>query len=313
MKKYPRPFTFNSLAKLNHELGLPEPLHRLITISDFRECTKDASYLGEAGVLLNFYQISFKEVFTGKVGYGQQSYDYDHGGLSFLSPNQLQSRETCDEECEGTSLLIHPDFLKGYSLARSIKSHGYFSYAAKEALHISEDEKVIVREIYRNIKAELEQRLDSFSEQIIISQIESLLNYCDRFYQRQFIARKVVNNDLLSKMEFLLDEYFSRSSAKNGLPTVQYLADQLCTSSSYLSDMLRSYTGLNAQQHIHQKMIEKAKEFLAGTDLPVAQIAYQLGFEHPPSFNRIFKKKTNLSPNQYKNQADKAQELQLTA
>lgn len=166
-------------------------------------------------------------------------------------------------------------------------------------------------EIYRNIKTELEQRLDMFSEHIIISQIESLLNYCDRFYQRQFMTRKIVNNDLLIKMETLLDEYFNQTSAKDGLPTVQYLADRLCISPNYLSDMLRSFTGSNAQQHIHAKMIEKAKQYLAGRVLSIAEIAYQLGFEHPPSFNRFFKKKTNLSPNQYKNQSPQEREIAL--
>jgi AraC-like DNA-binding protein len=288
-----------------YDLGLPEPLHPLITITNFRTCTKDVSYLGEAGVLLNFYLISLKNSFTGTVRYGQNFYDYDNGGLSFVSPNQLQASDGYEEECEGVCLVIHPDFFNNYPIAKTIKNYGYFSYAANEALHLSEKEKIIVTEIYRNIEEELKQRIDAFSQNIIISQIESLFNYCDRFYQRQFMTRKVVNNDLLFKMESLLDQYFNQKSAKDGLPTVQYLADQLGISSSYLSDMLRTLTGLNAQQHIHQKMIEKAKEYLVAGDLSIAEIAYKLGFEHPPSFTRIFKRKLNLTPHQYQNQSAK--------
>lgn len=300
MKKNHQPLVYNSLTRLNKDLGLPQPLHPLITISDLNECTGDLSELA-LGAMLNFYLISLKKSFSGSIRYGQHYYDYDGGGLSFVAPNQLMGSNGDEDECEGLTLMIHPDFLKHYPLAGTIKSYGFFSYLASEALHLSGKEQEIISVIFINIRQELEQRLDHFSQNIIISQLESLLNYSDRFYSRQFLTRKPVNNDLLSKMESLLEDYFSKNNTlKMGLPSVQYLAEHLTLSPSYLSDMLRILTGLNAQQHIHQKMIEKAKEHLAMRKLTVAEIAYQLGFEHPQSFSKVFKKKTNLSPQEYR-------------
>jgi len=194
-------------------------------------------------------------------------------------------------------LLIHPDFLLSYALAKKIRQYGFFSYSANEALHLADHEKETIMSIFKIIDDELKSRIDDFSHDVMISQIELLLNYCNRFYKRQFITRKAVNNDLLQKMEEFLDDYFNNEkSLIKGLPTVQDLAEQLTISPSYLSDMLRSLTGQNAQQHIHNKLIEKAKEKLSTTGLSVSEIAYELGFEHSQSFSKLFKSKTSLTP-----------------
>ncbi|PWV56336.1 AraC family transcriptional regulator [Chitinophaga sp. S165] len=301
MKKVHKPRIYNSLIELNRDLGLPEPLHPLITISDFSETDENLSADISDGVMMNFYQISFKDSFSGTIRYGEMHYDFANGGLSFTAPNQLLGTGGHEDECEGSTLLIHPDFLKGSSLAAGIRDYNFFSYTANESLHLSQKEKEVILAIFSQIKEELVQRIDKFSQKIIISHIESLLNYSDRFYHRQFMTRISVNEDLLTRMESLLASYFNSDEAlRKGLPTVQYLAEKLLLSPGYLSDMLRSLTGLNAQQHIHQKMIEKAKEYLALGHLSVSEISYLLGFEHPQSFSKIFKKKTDLSPNEYR-------------
>jgi AraC family transcriptional regulator, transcriptional activator of pobA len=242
--------------------------------------------------------MSFKPKLGRKIKYGQGYYDFDEGGLLFAAPNQVVGGVN-DEEvsvCSLYTLLIHPDFFLRYPLAKKIKQYGFFSYAANEALHLSDKEKATIISIFSIMDEELNSRIDDFSQDVNISQIELLLNYANRFYKRQFLTRKAVSSELLQKLEEILDEYFSNEiSLSQGVPTVQYLSEQLNISSSYLSDMLRSLTGQSAQQHIHQKLIEKAKEILSTTSLSVGEVAYQLGFEHPQSFSKLFKTKTNLS------------------
>jgi len=250
--------------------------------------------------LLNFYKISYKTGLRGKIRYGQNYYDFDEGGMVFTSPNQLMAAED-DAEYKGYTLLIHPEFLRNYPLAKNIKNYGFFSYAANEALHLSEKEKSIILNIFKNIEDELQSTIDDFSQDVIIAQIELILSYSNRFYKRQFITRKAANHDLLAKLEKLLNDYFNKETAlMKGVPTVQYVAEELHVSPHYLSDMLRTLTGQNAQQHIHNKLIEKAKEILSISNLSVAEVAYQLGFEHPQSFNKLFKQKTKLSPLQFR-------------
>ena len=232
----------------------------------------------------------------GRMGYGQGYYDYDEGGLIFTAPHQIISIPD-DKRFYGSTLLIHPDFIRNYTLGKNMKKYGFFSYESNEALHLSEKERATIQEILDHIIAELNNPIDDFSQDVIISYIEVLLNYSNRFYKRQFITREAVNNDLLAKMEHLLNDYFETADAlKKGLPTVEYIAAQLHLSPRYLSDMLRSLTGQNAQQHIHEKLIEKAKEKLSTTGLSVSEIAYELGFEHPQSFSKLFKIKTSQSP-----------------
>ncbi len=299
-KEVNTPLKIDSISKLHELLGFPKPVHPLISLNRNADMAVDSDFLNKH-FMFNFYKISYKKTLKGKIGYGQGYYDFDEGGMIFTAPNQLLSTSENDMEYEGLSLLIHPDFIRNYTLAAKIKTYGFFSYAANEALFLSDKEKQTIFSVFDNIRAELNGTIDDFSQDVIISHIEVLLNYSNRFYKRQFITRKSVSSDLLTKVESLLSEYFEKDDALNkGLPTVDYLANQLNLSPRYLSDMLRSVTGQNAQQHIHEKLIEKAKEYLTSTNLSVAEIAYQLGFEHPQSFNKLFKNKTNQTPVEFK-------------
>ncbi|NII82001.1 MULTISPECIES: helix-turn-helix domain-containing protein [unclassified Pedobacter] len=292
------PYKFSSLTEAHRMLGLPQPKHPLISLINNEDHPVEMNGQPNSHIL-NFYKISYKPKLSGRLKYGQSYYDFDEGGLLFAAPNQIIGHEEdlSSSVCSLFTLLIHPDFLLSYPIAKKIKSYGFFSYAANEALHLSEKEKTTIIAIFKNIEEELNSRIDDFSQDVIIAQIELLLNYSNRFYKRQFITRKVLNNGLLQKLEELLEEYFNNKvTMLKGLPTVQYLSDHLNVSPSYLSDLLRSLTGQNAQQHIHQKLIEKAKEKLSGTNLSVSEVAYELGFEHSQSFNKLFKAKTKVSP-----------------
>jgi AraC family transcriptional activator of pobA len=291
-----------SLSDMHRAFGLPAPTHPLISLIDGAANRVILSKLPYSHVL-NFYKISYKPSLGGRLKYGQGYYDFDEGGLLFAAPNQIiGNHSNIDAEiCSQFTLLIHPDFFWNYPLAKKIKQYGFFSYAANETLHLSDKEKATIFSIFEIIKEELNSRIDDFSQDVIISQIELLLNYANRFYKRQFITRKAVNNDLLQKLEDILDEYFiSDKSTNHGIPTVQYLSEKLNISPSYLSDMLRSLTGQNTQHHIHQKIIEKAKEKLSATSLSVSEVAYELGFGHPQSFNKLFKAKTKISPLEFR-------------
>lgn len=288
-----------SLTQLHKVFGLEKPVHPLVSVVKLEDVKIIPDTLPEF-LVLNFYKIAYKTEFNGAVKYGQNYYDFGEGGLVFTAPNQtFQSPD--EKEKSGYLLFIHPDFLFSYQLSKKIKQYGFFSYATNEALHLSEVEKTTIISTLKTIQEELNSRIDDYSQDIVISQIELLLNYSNRFYKRQFITRKAVNNELLQRVEDILDNYFNNEkSLVQGLPTVQYLSTHLNISPSYLSDMLRSLTGQNAQQHIHNKLIEKAKEKLSTTDLTVSEIAYGLGFEHPQSFSKLFKSKTNFSPLEFR-------------
>ncbi|TRW27483.1 helix-turn-helix domain-containing protein [Flavobacterium zepuense] len=296
------PQNFGSLTEAARAFGLAQPQHPLITLIDSESNKVVESMVHEAHVL-NFYKISYKPMLSGRVKYGQDYYDFDQGGLLFAAPNQIIGPDVGGngKVCSLYTLLIHPDFLLSYPLAIKIKQYGFFSYSANEALHLSDKEKETIISLFKIIEEELNSRIDDFSQDVVISQIELLLNYANRFYKRQFITRKAVNHSLLQNMEEILDEHFnSEKYSGQGIPTVQYLAERLNISSSYLSDMLRSLTGQNAQQHIHNKLVEKAKEKLSATNLSVSEVAYELGFEHPQSFSKFFKTKTKLSPLEFR-------------
>lgn len=287
---------FISLSRLHKALDIPAPMHPLVSLINNAEGAIPLERLPHRHIL-NFYKISYKMNFRGKFKYGQHYYDFDEGGMFFVSPNQITGAHEPISDQSGYTLLFHPDLLLGYELARKIKEYGFFSYSAHEALHLSEKEKTTIIAVFESIEEELQGRIDNFSQDVVISQIELLLNYSNRFYNRQFITRKAVSSDLLEKVEDILHTYFQSAHAqKQGLPTVQFLSDQLNVSASYLSDMLRSLTGQNSQQHIHNHLIEKAKEQLSTSDATISEIAYQLGFEHPQSFTKFFKLKTSLSP-----------------
>lgn len=292
---------FQTLSDAHRAFGMPQPKHPLISMIHGAPSWPEPHPPGQQHVL-GFYKISYKPKLAGKLKYGQGYYDFDEGGLLFAAPGQIMGGvESEGTVCSEYTLLIHPDFLWNYPLAKKIKAYGFFSYTTNEGLHLSEEEKATIMSVFKMIDEELNSRIDDLSQDVIMSQIELLLTYADRFYKRQFITRKVVNNNLLQQLESILDNYFANEGTlRHGTPTVHYLADELNLSPSYLSDMLRSLTRQNAQQHIHQKLIEKAKEKLSTTTLSISEVAYALGFEHPQSFSKLFKTKTNLSPLEFR-------------
>lgn len=296
------PYVVNSVSELHRLLSLPKPEHPLISVINLDEitCYPDE---GLKSVIYNFYSICTKKDFKGKLKYGQNSYDFDDGILTFFSPGQVISTELDDDTAlAGVWLVIHPDLLRSYSLSKKIKEYGYFTYAVNEALHLSEKEEVMIVNVMRNIEQEYQSAVDIYSQDVIISHLELLLNYSNRFYNRQFITRKSASNDLLIHLEEILKDYFDSGKVQEfGLPTVQYISGKLNVSSNYLSDLLRVLTGQSTQQHIHHQLIERAKEVLTTTSLSVSEIAYQLGFEYPQSFSKLFKNKTNISPLEFRN------------
>lgn len=295
------PYTIHSISEMHHLLKLPKPQHPLVSFIDLSKisCHFDDNL---KSVIYDFYTVCIKKAFTGKMRYGQNYYDFDEGVMTFMSPGQVISTEVpVDTSVYGAMLVIHPDFIQNYPLAKNIKEYGYFSYAVNEALHLSDKEETMIRNIMQNIENEYLSSIDAFSQDVMVSHIELLLNYCNRFYNRQFITRKSVNNTLLTKLETLLSDYFEGDKVQQfGLPTVAYISEALNVSPNYLSDMLRSLTGQSTQHHIHNKIIEKAKELLTTTSLSVSEMAYQLGFEYPQSFNKLFKSKTNVSPLEFR-------------
>jgi AraC family transcriptional regulator, transcriptional activator of pobA len=298
-KEEPSLYKFESLTDFHRVFGLQKPLHPMVSfirIDDLKTLPEDFP----KSMVMNFYKISFKTGLCGQAKYGQSYYDFGEGGLVFTAPSQIFESPSGSRSV-GYLLLIHPDFLLSYTLANKIKEYGFFSYAANEALHLSDKEKETILSIFKIIDDELKSRIDDFSQDVMIAQIELLLNYSNRFYRRQFITRKAANNNLLQKLEEILENHFnSEKSAMEGIPTVESLSEKLNITPTYLSDMLRTLTGQNTQQHIHNKLIEKAKERLSTTDLTVNEIAYQLGFEHPQSFSRLFKSKSGVSPMEFR-------------
>ncbi|WP_419803012.1 helix-turn-helix domain-containing protein [Mucilaginibacter sp.] len=299
------PHRFASLSDLHSSIGLAKPLHPLISLLDIEKNQAAVNNLPQSHVL-NFYKISYKPKLSGKLKYGQYYYDFDEGGLLFAAPGQIignaeKNEPDNAEACSEYTLLIHPDFFLHSPFAIKIRQYGFFSYSANETLHLSEEEKETIISIFKMIETELNSRIDDFSQNVIIAQVELLLNYADRFYKRQFITRKAVNNDLLQQLDSLLEDYFNNETTlSEGLPTVSYLAAHLNLTPTYLSDMLRSLSGQNAQQRIHDKLIEKAKEILSTTGLSASETAYRLGFEHPQSFTKFFKNKTSQSPLEFR-------------
>lgn len=295
-----KPHILNSISSALHKLGLPKPTHPLIALVDYKDINIKAEDT-ETSFIFGFYKVSFKKHFAGKIRYGQGYYDFEEGGLSFTAPNQIIFRGEDEADYSGYTLLFHPDFIRNYPLAKSITNYGFFSYSVAEALYLSDKEKEIIFSVFRAMLVELDTNIDHFSQDVMVSQIELLLNYSNRFYNRQFITRKAVHGDLLAEMDVFLSSYFEgEQSLINGLPTVQDVAGHLKVSSRYLSDMLRSLTGQTTQQHIHCRVIEKAKTILSTSELSIGQIAYQLGFEHPQSFNKLFKQKTQTSPKAFR-------------
>lgn len=293
-----KPIRIKSISEFHQLRGLPKPEHPLISVVDYAQ-TQPA----EGSYVFDYYSVSIKRG-VGKMHYGQQEYDFDEGVMYFLAPNQVLRVEASNDstqERSGWILLIHPDFLWNTPLAKIIEQYEYFGYAVNEALFLSEKEEATLNNIIQNIRQEYHSNIDKFSQSIIISQLETLLNYAERFYHRQFITRKKTNHQVLDRLEQLLKDHFSDAHLlQNGLPTVQHISEALNMSPNYLRGLLKVLTGQSTQQHIHDKLIEKAKEKLSTTNLSVSEIAYGLGFEHPQSFSKLFKTKTNLSPLEFR-------------
>lgn len=296
-------FRLNSIAEFHRLCSLPKPEHSLISLIDY---SKVIYPIDERQVMWiqNFYSVGLKRNVNARFNYGQQQYDFDSGVLTFVSPLQFLKIEInleAQADPTGWLLLIHPDFLWNTPLAKKIKSYDYFQYAVHEALFLSEKEEDVIVGILRNIEREYQSNIDKFSHELIIAQIESLLIYSERFYERQFITRKKSNHHILERFEEALSFYFDSSQVgENGLPTVTAIAEKLNVSPNYLGSLLRLYTKQNTQQHIQNRLIEYAKERLSATSLSISEIAYELGFEHPQSFSKLFKTKTQQSPLEFR-------------
>ena len=291
-----QPIVFDSISALMQRLHLPKPQHPLVALVHYDRTKPDVSDWGSQ-YLLHFYKIAFKSKFNGHAKYGPGSYDFKEGGIAFVASNQLVELSADLEEHQGYALYFHPDLLFRYPLGKSIHQYGFFSYSVSEALFLSEKEKEVISALFESIRTELENHIDRFSQDVLVSQIELLLNHCNRFYNRQFLTRNILHHDLIDQMNLYLKDRFANQQALNsGLPTTREIAAHLKVSQRYLSDMLKSLTGKTTQEHIHLRLVEKAKELLAGHSLTTAEVAYQLGFEHPQSFNKLFKQKTGLSP-----------------
>ncbi|MFD1001645.1 helix-turn-helix domain-containing protein [Ohtaekwangia kribbensis] len=295
-------YTFNTISEFHKMSGLPKPEHPLVSLVDY-SLVEYQTNEKEISWVQNFYSVGLKRNIQGKFRYGQQQYDFDEGLISFVAPGQVVhlTVERPKVKPTGMLLFIHPEFLWNTPLAKDIKQYEFFGYAVNEALFMSEKEEIIITELMQNIQREYHANIDKFSHNIIIAQIQLLLNYCERFYQRQFITRKKSSHLVLERLEKILDDWFSSEDLiEKGLPTAQQIAEVLNISPNYLGSLLKALTGQSTQHHIHDKLIEKAKEKLSTTKLSVSEIAYQLGFEHSQSFNKLFKSKTNVSPLEFR-------------
>jgi AraC-like DNA-binding protein len=293
---------FETITEMFRLIPKARVKHPLVAVIDF------SKYPGEINAEIKMtsgcYSILFKNHCLNKLKYGQKSIDFQDGSLLCIGPRQVIAFDETSEdksEINGWGIFFHPDLVRGTSLGRTIKDYTFFAYETSEALHLSDKEKETLNEIAQKIDTELSENIDRHSQTLIVSNIELLLNYCRRYYDRQFITRKTANSDLLTKIENVLTRYFqSNNLREEGLPSVKYLADQVNLSSNYLSDLLKRETGMNAQDRIHYYLIEEAKNLLLGSDKTVSELAYTLGFEYPQYFSRLFKTKTGMTPLEYR-------------
>jgi AraC family transcriptional activator of pobA len=292
-----------TISDFHRAAGLPKPEHPLISVIDL-ETLKRPIAAGTFSRVFGFYTISLKKNFHLKMRYGQQDHDFDEGVLHFMAPGQVLTvniEKGQPHHPSGWMIFFHPDLLWNTPLARLIKQYEFFGYNANEALHLSDKEELMLTGIAKNLEQEYHANMDKFSQPVIIAQLELLLTYADRFYQRQFITRKISGHEILTRLEETIDAYFkSGQLSTHGLPAVSYIAGTLHVSPNYLSGLLKTLTGQSTQQHLHDKLIELAKEKLSTTSSTVSEIAYELGFEHLASFSKLFKTKTSLSPLEFR-------------
>ena len=279
-----------------------KPKHPLVAIIDF--AVVDEFMPEDTRVSADFYSIMFKNYCSNRIKYGRQSYDFQDGSLICIAPKQTITMDTEIEKRPdklGWGLYFHPDLIRGTNLGEKMDDYSFFSYEMAEALHLSDKEKQILWDGIQKIQNELDENIDVHSQTLIVSNIQLLLNYCSRYYGRQFITRKSINSDYVAQVERVIKNYFRNSDVRsNGLPTVKFLAEQVHLSPNYLSDLLKKETGMNAQDHIHYHLIEEAKRILLNTDQNVSEIAYELGFEYPQYFSKLFKLKTGKTPLEFR-------------
>lgn len=291
--------TLDTVDKYNKLYGL-ETLHPLVSVLDLTKATKIVNYIQMDYALYALFLKGGKEC---DIKYGRRNYDYQEGTIVSFAPGQVIEVSMAKDEVHPKvyGILFHPDLIRGTSLGLNIKNYGFFSYSVSEALHLSERERGVVMDCLAKIESELEHPIDKHSKQLIAMNIELLLNYCLRFYERQFITREIANKDVLQKFESYLNDYWdSNASVENGLPSVGYFADKIHLSPNYFGDLIKKETGKSAQEYIQFKVIEQAKDRIANTNLTMSEIAYELGFQYPQHFGRLFKKQTGMTPNEYR-------------
>ena len=289
-----------TVADYNDRLGV-ETLHPLVGVIDLSK----AKTMRHTRMTFGFYTIFLKEVKCGDLIYGRQYYDYQEGTIVCVAPGQVLGIQDNGEtyQPKGWALCFHPDFIRGTSLGSHIREYSFFSYNVNEALHLSQKEREIFVDCLDKIRGELEHAIDRMSKRLIATNIELLLDYCLRFYERQFITRENVNKDILTRFESLLDDYFESGKAKSeGFPTVKWCASELCLSPNYFGDLIKKETGKTAKEHIQMKIMDLAKNMVLNPEKPISEIAYELGFQYPQHFTRMFKKVTGMSPNEYRGQ-----------
>jgi AraC-like DNA-binding protein len=298
-------YRIDTIGQLNAMLNQDKARHPLVSIVDFSKIERYGE--GITKMTSGFYSIMLKNHCSNTLKYGREYYDFEEGTLVFIAPEQViemeqeELKEDAENQSIGWGLFFHPDIFRGTSLANKMREFTFFSYETNEALHLSDQEKQTLTDVIKNIEIELDNNLDTHSQTLIVSNIELMLNYCKRFYDRQFITRKNSNKDVLTQFENVVSSYFSSGEIKlNGLPSVKYCAEKLNLSPNYLSDLLKKETGKNAQDHIHYFLIEEAKNLLLSSNSTVSEIAYDLGFEYPQYFSKMFKKKTGMTPAAYR-------------
>lgn len=292
-----------TISEAHQFLGLEKPKHPLISVLRLDDVLQNLE-VDNLKYSLGLYQISLKDNCNFSIlNYGRNSYDYQEGTMVFTAPNQVLEFEKAEttKEDRGWTLVFHPDLLRKSELGKKIENYSFFSYASNEALHLSDEEKHTVTEIVEKIEKEYSNNIDTHSQTLIISNLELLINYCVRFYDRQFFTRTNLNQDIASQFEQLLKDYYKlEKQLETGIPSVQYCGKAMNMSPKYLSDLLRKETGKSTQDHIHQYIIEKAKNKLLNSNESASEIAYALGFEYPQYFSKVFKKNTTMSPNEFR-------------
>ncbi len=294
--------TINTITQIHEVLGLGKPKHPLVTLIHHKDYPRDLDF-GNAKFVVDLYQISMKEGVEGYMGYGRNTYDFQEGTMIFTKPGQVITAgdKEFDEDPKGWSLMFHPDLIRRSALAKNISQYTFFSYDVHEALHLSDEEKQLLTNLVNTIESEYQNPIDKHSQKLIVSNVELLLDYCMRYYDRQFYLRTNLNQDVITKFEAVLEAYYNSDKPQElGVPSVKYCGEALNMSPNYLSDLLKKETGSNAKEHIHRLILNKAKNRLLGTTNSIGEIAYSLGFEYPQHFSKLFKSKSGMSPAQYR-------------